>query len=100
MFEKHAALFYIKNFRTMERNYNFYFYPSLFCAIWFLLTSYAWTYFANVFISFPFGILSLYLWNQGRKKDNRKNRYKPVGWILFAGFSVSLITLIILLSTN
>ncbi|NOT75796.1 MAG: hypothetical protein HOP08_12790 [Cyclobacteriaceae bacterium] len=39
---------------------------SLLCGIWFALTSWFWAYIANVFISFPVGILGFIFWVIGR----------------------------------
>ena len=36
------------------------------CGFWFLLTSWVWTYLANVFISLPVGILGMVLWSKAR----------------------------------
>ena len=42
---------------------------ALFFAIWFLLTSWMWTYFVNLMFSFPIGIMGFFLW----KKANAAN---------------------------
>lgn len=87
----------------MEKNtgkINFYFYASIACAIWFLLTSALWAYLANLFISFPFGLLSFFLLRKGQQLDGNKKRYKiPVG-ILIAGIVISLVALVILTMYN
>ncbi|MBL7767078.1 MAG: hypothetical protein JNJ58_13340 [Chitinophagaceae bacterium] len=76
---------------------NLYFYLSLVTAIWFLLTSYVWTYLANLFISFPVGLMSLGLWYLGRKTGVKSDRFKwPVG-IVIAGVITSLISLVLFL---
>jgi hypothetical protein len=72
---------------------NFYFYGSLFLAIWFALTGFIWTYLANIFISFPFGVLSFYLLNKGKQIDPNKSRYWITISFLVAGGIVSLIAL-------
>ncbi len=80
----------------MEKNktIGFYFYSALVCAIWFALTAWIWTYFANIFISFPFGILSFYLLKKGKQMDLNKNRYSITISILITGVVVSLIALL------
>lgn len=80
----------------MEKNKTsgFYFYGALLAAIWFALTAWLWTYFANIFISLPLGILSFYLLKKGKQIDPNKNRYNITISILIAGIVVSLITLL------
>ncbi|HVD96590.1 MAG TPA: hypothetical protein VNB90_00205 [Cytophagaceae bacterium] len=84
----------------MNKKTGYYFYASLLFALWFALTSAFWTYFINLFISFPFGILSFYLARKGASVDTNANRYKIIRILLIAGVAVSLISLIILLIYN
>lgn len=69
---------------------NFYFYAALICAVWFSLTSYFWAYYANLFFSLPFAILSLVLRHFGLKVDENPGRYKFVIGVLVLGVLVSL----------
>ncbi len=50
---------------------------ALFCAAWFLLTGWMWTFLMNVVISFPFAVLGFILWARGRKlaPDSLLNRW-------------------------
>jgi len=73
---------------------NLYFFTSLILAIWFALTSYIWTYLANLIISLPFGIISLLLWRKGKEMDSRPKRYKIIAVTLVIGIILSLITLV------
>jgi len=73
---------------------DLFFYLSLVCAIWFALTSGLWTYFANVVLSLPFGILSLILWIVGRERDSMKARYRFVPIILTVGLIIAIVSLI------
>ncbi len=75
---------------------NLYFYSSLVCAIWFALTVSLWVYFANLFISLPVGIISLYTMHKGKQIDENNNRYRITTSILIAGVVVSLIVLLFL----
>jgi hypothetical protein len=84
---------------TTRPNTNIYFYVALICAIWFVLTSWFWVYYANVFISFPVGLISLVTWYKGRKIGNEK-RFNLVGILLISGAALSIIALICLLIFN
>jgi len=81
-------------------NSNLWFAIALICAIWFMLTSWFWTYGMNVIISFPFGLLSYIFWRRGKKNMDQKTRYKVVGIILLFGVLSSVGTLIGLLVFN
>jgi hypothetical protein len=76
-----------------SNKHNIIFYISLALAIWFTLTAYAWTYYMNVFISFPFGIISFILWQRGKKNDPNSKRYRYIAIILAIGVVVSLVAL-------
>lgn len=75
---------------------NLFFYGSLVCAIWFALTASLWAYLANVFISFPVGVVSLFLCYKEKQIAPDNNRYKITLSILIAGAVVSLISLLFL----
>lgn len=79
---------------------NTYYYISLVCAAWFLITSWLWTYLANVIISFPFGLIALYLWHKGTQIDANKTRLKFTKYILIAGAVISIVALLGFLITN
>jgi uncharacterized membrane protein YagU involved in acid resistance len=76
------------------------FWFSLVFAVWFALTASLWTYYANLFIALPAGLLSLGFWQAGRKMDERPKRYKIIAWILIVGTVVSLAVLVGLLVMN
>lgn len=79
---------------------NALFIPALLCAIFFALTSSIWAYNAALFISLPAGLISLMLWDRGRKTDPRRARYKWVLYLLIFGSALSLGVLGVLLATN
>ena len=57
-------------------------------AVWFALTSWFWVYLANVFFSFPVGIISLILWLVIKKDEKKRNKVIPI--ILIIGLVSSL----------
>jgi hypothetical protein len=72
---------------------DFYFVLSLVFGIWFALTSSAWTYAMNVVISFPFLILSYFLWRNGKEMDTRTRRYSVIPYLWIVGGAASVIAL-------
>lgn len=70
------------------------FFGSLICAVWFLLTSAMWIYFINVFVSFPIGIVAIFLVLAGRKVEGNTKRLKVVFIIVLTGCLVAAATLI------
>lgn len=79
---------------------NQYFYIALVAAIWFMLTGWLWAYLANLFVAYPFGVLSAILWYKGRKIEGNSKRYKVVAVILGLGLAASMITLVGMLMYN
>ena len=71
------------------------FWFALLFAAWFALTSWYWAWLANVYLSFPIGLLGLLLWFLGRRYDPRKERYKIVGWLLAVGVLATVVTFFI-----
>lgn len=57
-------------------------------AVWFALTSWFWVYLANLFFSFPVGIISLILWLAIKKDEKKRNKVIPI--ILIIGCVSSL----------
>lgn len=53
---------------------NIYYILGLLFAIWFALTAWVWPYYANLFISLPFGLLSLLFYVQGKKVDTKDRK--------------------------
>jgi hypothetical protein len=74
--------------------HNVFYYIALLSAVWFLVTSPMWAYMVNIYISFPFGLLSLWIWNYGKNKDVRKERYKIIAVVLLLGVVVALGSLV------
>jgi hypothetical protein len=72
---------------------DFYFVLALVFGIWFALTSSAWTYGMNVVISFPFLILSYFLWKHGKATDTRIRRYAIIPYLWILGGMLSIVTL-------
>lgn len=77
--------------------YNILFAVALLFAVWFAITSWAWGYLANLFISFPFGLISLLLVIVGKNYDPEKERYTIVNYVLAGGAIFSLIVLFLFL---
>jgi hypothetical protein len=72
------------------------YYFALAFAVWFAITSAAWSYGAALVIAYPFGIASLILWLIGRKKDDGKTRFSLIPKILLIGLVISLIVMALL----
>lgn len=70
---------------------------ALLLALWFALTAGVWVYWGALFVAYPAGLVSLWLWNTGRKTDLLAKRYQLVAWILVAGTVWSLSVLCYLL---
>lgn len=68
---------------------------ALLCGIWFVLTGWFWPYLANVFISFPFALLGLYCWRQGRRTAPASLLNRVAGGFLLAGAVLSLAALLL-----
>lgn len=64
---------------------NLLYYTALCCAIWFVLTCSMWTYFANLVISYPIGVLSFVFYTIGKKTDSNQRRYRVIKWLLIGG---------------
>jgi len=79
---------------------NWYFYSSLICAVWFATSSWAWAYLANVYISFPFAVLSFILWQVGKKIDPNPQKYLAIKALLLMGIMSAIVVGLILVATN
>jgi hypothetical protein len=67
---------------------------SMVCGVWFMLTSWVWAYLANVFISFPVGILGVVFWVIA-KKLNPQNKWNRLAIILhLIGLASAVIVLL------
>jgi hypothetical protein len=79
------------------RTYNIF---SIICGVWFLLTGAFWTYFMNLIVAYPIGLLGIFLWYKARKVD-ASNRWNKVALIIhIAGLIISFAALAILLIYN
>lgn len=70
---------------------------SLLFAIWFALTGIIWIYWGALYIAYPFGLTSFFLFQWGRKIDVKQNRYRLIKKVLTLGLIVSLVVLICIL---
>ena len=66
------------------------FIASLVCGTWFLLSGWCWTYLACLVISYPVGLLGLWLWWLGKKQDPTSKLRRPALYLLGLGLAVSL----------
>lgn len=83
-----------------KSNAKLYYLFAIICGTWFLVTSWFWLYYANLIISYPVGLIGLFLWSRG-KKLNPGSRANPIAlWLLIAGLATSLIALVILFFFN
>ncbi|GEM_PF-329776 len=57
-------------------------------ALWFTATGIFWVYWTALFVAYPFGIASLFIWQNIRKDGRKRNAIIPV--ILIAGLLLSL----------
>jgi hypothetical protein len=60
--------------------------------LWFLFTSWYWGYFANLFLSYPFGIAAFLFWRQGKRLNPQSILNKLVGGMLLVGLLSSAIS--------
>jgi hypothetical protein len=72
---------------------------ALVCAIWFVLTSWFWTYFAALIISYPVGMIGIIFWRLGKHTD-KKLLNTITGWTFLAGLITSVAALVILIAMN
>lgn len=77
---------------TDKKKAQIWYWIALVFAIWFVLTCAVWTYFANLVISFPAGIISVILWIVGRKYDKELRLGRIVVWLLRFGVCFSVVT--------
>jgi phosphoglycerol transferase MdoB-like AlkP superfamily enzyme len=73
------------------------YYASLFCAIWFVITSAFWPYYLNLFISFPIGILSFILHKKASTNSDTSIKYDIVKSLLIVGILIALISFFLFL---
>jgi hypothetical protein len=83
-----------------KSNAKLYYLFSIICGTWFVMTSWLWVYFANLFISFPVGLIGLFLWIRGKKLNPGSKANKIAIGLFIGGLVTSLIALLILLFAN
>jgi hypothetical protein len=68
----------------MTRRKDILFLLTMLSALGFASTSWLWHHYVNLFISIPFGALSLTGWIYGRRMDDRPSRYLvlPILWLI------------------
>lgn len=79
---------------------NIWFYISLACAIWFLLTGSVWVYLMNLVVSLPIGIISYVMMNKVKAMEGRTKRVRLIEIILIIAVLISFVVLMGLLITN
>lgn len=72
---------------------------ALVCAIWFLLTSWFWAYFAALLFAYPVGLVGIIFWWLGKRAE-KKLLNKIAGWIFLFGFVASITVLVVLVVSN
>ena len=70
---------------------------ALILAIWFAFVGTVWVYWMALIFGYPAGLISLGLWNVGRKTDQKPKRYKIIPIVLGFGLLLSLSVLAYLL---
>jgi len=65
-------------------------------ALWFMLTSFIWVYYINLFLSLPFGVISFLLWLKLQKKVTKTKRLLIL-YMLITGVILAIASLIMLL---
>jgi len=74
---------------------NIYNILAIIAGLWVLTTGWIWVYFANLFISLPFLIAGIILWNKGKEPEGRSLLNKAAGAIIAISVIVSLTALIV-----
>lgn len=73
------------------------FISALILAVWFAFAGTVWVYWMALIFGYPAGLISLILWNVGRKTDHKPKRYKIILIVLGIGLLLSLSVLAYLL---
>jgi hypothetical protein len=68
---------------------------SLITAVWFSLSGMLWVYWGALFIAYPFGLLSFFIWLRIRNEKRLRTKFIP--GILLVGLTASLVSLVLLL---
>jgi len=84
---------------TLDRKKLIFNILALICSIWFLLLGWFWAWLINVIFVFPVAVVGFILWCLGRGSTKPKlNRI--VGWLLLAGLTATLGSLLLLTLRN
>ena len=75
------------------------FYVAHLMAIWFMISSWYWMYWAALYISFPFGMIALMCFFKEKKRRPKVRHLKKIPLILTLGLLGSLIGLYFKLSS-
>lgn len=67
---------------------------AIICAAIFLLTGWMWTYFMNLFIAYPVGLIGLFFWYKGKVSDQKNILNTIAISLLAAGLIVSFAVLL------
>ena len=76
----------------MDRN-NILFVIAIVFALWFAFAGIIWVYWMALYIAFPFGVLSFFIWKNIKKDGRKRNTVIPV--LLLSGLLCSLAMLIL-----
>jgi nicotinamide riboside transporter PnuC len=77
------------------RKKNILFWIGIITAIWFACTGMIWPYWACLFIGYPIGLISYFIWRTIKKNNEPRNKFIPR--ILILGLILSISVLIYLL---
>jgi hypothetical protein len=73
---------------------------SIICGTWFLITGSVWVYLVNLIVSYPVGLIGIFLWWRGKKLNPGSRANKIALWLHIAGLGLSVISFVILYFTN
>ena len=75
------------------------FYVATLMAVWFMVSSWFWSYWAALYISFPFGMIALMCYFKEKKRRPKVRYLKKIPFILAIGLLSSIIFLVIKLTS-
>jgi len=76
----------------VEKQIFLYNVSGLICAFWFLFAGSIWTYFINLFVAYPVGLLGLFFWYKGRVHRQKNTFNNIVLTLLASGLIISVVT--------
>ena len=83
-----------------KSNAKLYYLFAIICGTWFVVTGWVWAYFANLYISYPVALIGIFLWSRGKKLNPGSRANQIALWLHIAGFTISIISLAILIFYN